>query len=450
MISFIATAAILVGLLTVMAWWIAEHQTRSAIRARMQAGLDELTSASYPLTPRVLQSVSNLTESQVILLGDDRQILSSTISRFPARLEMASTDEDVSRVTFDHHFRAFDGQIYHLAIAPSKPPLLNISSSSPKWIVVLFPHSKGRQMLAQAAMWPFLTGLMTSLALGAIAAWLTNTIVRRLERIQQKVQHISEGNYEPIEIAAPYDELSDLARNVNKMSSELRTLEDRIHIAEREKLIHDLATGLSHDLRNTLTGARLAVQFHQKLCREQDPESIQIAIRQLKLAEDQLGRWLRITDFQASEDKVPIRQIVEEVLEIVKPNTVHLGSTLDVDYDPRIDELATNDPIVVRSAMLNLAINAVHAAGAGGQIRIRLRFDSLAEKLDIEVLDSGKGPDPTLGDKIFDPLVTTKPEGVGLGLTLVANAAKRLQGSVDWCRRNDQTCFTLTIPMKMS
>ncbi len=430
-----------------MAWWIAEHQTRAAIRARMQAAIEELTSASYPLTPRVLQSISILTESQVILLGEDRRIFNSTLSGFPAQLDLPLELDSTAPVTFDHHFRAFDGQIYHLAMARNKVQLPSISPNSPHWIVVLFPHSKGRQMLIQAAMWPFLTGLVTSLALGGIAAWLTHTIVRRLERIQQKVQHISEGNYEPIEIMAPNDELADLATNINKMSSALRTLEDRIHVAERDRLIHDLATGLSHDLRNTLTGARLAVQFHQKLCRDHDPESIQVAIRQLKLAEDQLGRWLRIGDFQGATESVPIRQIIEEVLELIRPNAAHLGASLEVNHDPMLHDLATNDPLVFRSALLNLAMNAVHAAGASGRIRIGSRYDDRSKSLMLEVCDSGKGPDPILGDRIFDPLVTTKPEGVGLGLTLVANAAKRLRGSVDWCRRDDQTCFTLTIPM---
>jgi len=48
---------------------------------------------------------------------------------------------------------------------------------------------------------------------------------------------------------------------------------------------------------------------------------------------------------------------------------------------------------------------------------------------------------------MFDPLVTTKREGVGLGLALVAKAAKELAGEISWRREADQTLFSLRLPI---
>ncbi len=65
--------------------------------------------------------------------------------------------------------------------------------------------------------------------------------MRRLQAVQQKVQRIAEGDYDPIELPENRDELHELATNVNRMAAELRLLESRIHAAERDRLIHALA-----------------------------------------------------------------------------------------------------------------------------------------------------------------------------------------------------------------
>ena len=122
-------------------------------------------------------------------------------------------------------------------------------------------------MLWQAIALPWITGLVTAISLGTIAVWLTNRVVRRVQTVQKKVQRIASGDYEPFQLSGPNDELQSLSESVNRMAVELQSMESRIHATERDRLLHSLATGLSHDLRNTLTGARLAIQLHGRVCR---------------------------------------------------------------------------------------------------------------------------------------------------------------------------------------
>jgi C4-dicarboxylate-specific signal transduction histidine kinase len=65
----------------------------------------------------------------------------------------------------------------------------------------------------------------------------------------------------------------------------------------------------------------------------------------------------------------------------------------------------------------------------------------------ISVVDNGQGPPASLADEIFEPFVTSKPEGLGLGLPVVAEAVRRLGGTVSWDRVNHHTQFTMSIPV---
>lgn len=445
LLRFLITAAALVGLLTLAAWRYAEMAARHAVEQRMNAVAQALSTSNYPLTPKVLHSIAELTESEILLFDENDRLLSSTLANPPLPFPQLATPARPGELRLNPVDVTLDQIRYHSSAA-SINALDASSQTTRRQLVILFPQARSRAMVRQAIFWPLATGLTTTLALSGLATWLTRSIVRRLDRIRVKVEHISQGNYEPIGEEIPEDELSSLTGHINRMASDLRSLEDRIHKSERDRLVHDLSTGLSHDLRNTLTGARLAIQFHQKQCQSESTEAIAIAIRQLKLAEDQLGRLLKVGDHRSDETVERIGTIIDEVSELVKPTASHLGVSWQTHIDHELSHLQSGHAELLKSALLNLAFNAIQAAGVNGRAQLVCRTDETRNRLSFVVSDSGQGPDPNLGATILDPLVTTKREGVGMGLTLVANAAKRMNGSIDWQHREGQTEFQLQIP----
>ena len=102
----------------------------------------------------------------------------------------------------------------------------------------------------------------------------------------------------------------------------------------------------------------------------------------------------------------------------------------------------------LRHALLNLLLNAIEAAGPGGRVTVEL--SAADDRYLIRVRDSGKGVPPELLDKLFEAFTTSKPEGVGLGLTVGRQIAVAHGGDLSYARVDGETCFTLELPVALS
>jgi signal transduction histidine kinase len=103
------------------------------------------------------------------------------------------------------------------------------------------------------------------------------------------------------------------------------------------------------------------------------------------------------------------------------------------------------DPLQLRQVLVNLLENAVFAASPRGEVRVRGRCADGAAELDVE--DTGPGVDAATRRRLFEPLITTKERGIGLGLALVKRIAERHAGSVAYSDRpGGGARFTLRLP----
>ena len=95
-----------------------------------------------------------------------------------------------------------------------------------------------------------------------------------VERLEKQVERIAHGNFETSVVSGPPDEVGLLASAVGSMATQLRQMWQTIHQREGERLLHQVAAGLAHNLRNSLTGARMAVELHVKRCEQRDDEGL--------------------------------------------------------------------------------------------------------------------------------------------------------------------------------
>jgi two-component system, NtrC family, sensor histidine kinase HydH len=105
----------------------------------------------------------------------------------------------------------------------------------------------------------------------------------------------------------------------------------------------------------------------------------------------------------------------------------------------------SGDPGQLRQVFVNLFENAVYAASPAGAVTVRGRGEPGAVAVEVE--DTGPGVDPATRRRLFEPLITTKEKGVGLGLALVKRIAERHGGSVEYSDRpGGGARFTVRLP----
>jgi signal transduction histidine kinase len=208
-------------------------------------------------------------------------------------------------------------------------------------------------------------------------------------------------------------------------------------------LLGQLSAGVIHSLRNDVTGARMAVQLHQRQCRQDDQESIEVALRQLTLTEEHLKRFL------AAGKNVAVRPVTTNLGELLAEVGELLAPTLKHRRIELVTRLSAVEPLQldadqIRQSVIALMMNAMDATGTQG--RIELRLDNAVTEVCIAVVDGGAGVAAASADRIFQAFVTTKPEGVGLGLTAARRTAEAHGGTLSHRRCDQRTVFELRLP----
>jgi signal transduction histidine kinase len=187
---------------------------------------------------------------------------------------------------------------------------------------------------------------------------------------------------------------------------------------------------------------------------------------------DNMSREDRIEYMKSVEEETErIQRIVKDLLDFAKPkkpdlqesniNNVALKSMRLVqnmicicNIDAQL-ELHDDLPSVfidehqIQGVLINLLTNALHASSPGDRLRLTSRFNPAADRVEVEVEDTGKGIAPEMLPHIFDPFFTTKgASGTGLGLFVSYGIIKNHNG--DLRVRSELgagTCFTIELPV---
>jgi signal transduction histidine kinase len=310
---------------------------------------------------------------------------------------------------------------------------------------VLYPETSWRQARFEAATPPLLLGGASLLVMAAVTSWIAHRISRRIGVVNRRVARIAGGDFEGLDPDRNRDEIADLVRSINAMCGQLRDMSRTIRQSERARLLAQLAAGLAHQLRNSLTGARMSVQLHARRCAVPTGDrSLEVAVRQLAMTEEQIQGLLSLGRVEGRPPVAcDLRRLLSEIALLIGPACEHAKVTLEVRGEgPPLPVMAEESGL--RAAALNLALNAIEAAGPGGTVRLDADADNVNDTVAIVFSDTGPGPPPGL--PLFEPFTTSKPEGVGLGLVLAQQVADRHGGALTWVRAGPETRFRLSFP----
>jgi len=213
---------------------------------------------------------------------------------------------------------------------------------------------------------------------------------------------------------------------------------------ERLSTFGQLVGSIGHELRNPLG----VIETSLYLLRQREPEGrsgkhLDRIAEQLAVANGIVDALLDlIRDRPLARSPLRLAEVVAGAAEAVSfPPEVRF-STEGLEGLPPLE----GDPLQLRQVLLNLIENAAHAASPRGVVRVVAAAADGGIELSVE--DSGPGVDPATVRRLFEPLITTKPQGVGLGLALVKRIVERHGGSVGYQPRpGGGARFTVRLPL---
>jgi two-component system, NtrC family, sensor kinase len=228
----------------------------------------------------------------------------------------------------------------------------------------------------------------------------------------------------------------------------------REQMAQADKLasLGELSAGVAHEINNPLG---IILGYTQLLLRNEDKDSerhadlktIEKHVRNCKSIVEGLLDFARTSPSEREE--VHIHDTLEDVLEFVRHHSNLDNIDISVKYDCNIPNLYLDEK-KISQVFINLLMNAIHAVGKSGDIKLATRFDVDRKRVLIDVSDTGYGIDKKNISKIFDPFFTTKPtgEGTGLGLSVSYAIIKNHGGEiVVESEAGRGTTFTVELPL---
>lgn len=400
--------------------------------------------ARFPLTDAVLEQMHGLTGAEFVLADDSSRVLARS-SQAPAWATVEAV-ERWQKLRLGRLMQT-DAKGYFVSALKIRAPAFG---SRPQVLEIFYPEQNWRASRREAVLPPLAVGGLTLAIFMVVAAVIAARLGRPIGSFRAQVANLAAGNFQTLPLPKRDDELRDLAQDINSLAEQLAETRRAIVRAERLALLGQLSGGLAHHLRNDITGARLAVQLHQRRGCQVDEESLAVALRQLQLTEEHLRHFL-----SAGQPRPPQfgpcdpAAIVEDVRRFIEPGCRHRRVRL-ISADLRTAAADRDgfeaDAEQIRQLLINLAFNAIEAAGAGGWIR--LDISETQHDVRVQVLDSGPGVDAAIEARLFEPFATTKPEGIGLGLAAARQIAQAHGGTVTYCRQGEGTCFELSLPRR--
>ena len=238
--------------------------------------------------------------------------------------------------------------------------------------------------------------------------------------------------------------------------AELRPIQEQLRI-EREARIEseqqanrELIRNLAHEIKNPLGGLRGSAQLlERELERPELREYTQVIIKEADRLQLLMDRML--TPHRAPRlEPLGVHEVLERVRSLVR---AEFGIEIVRDYDPSLPELMGDREQLIQ-AVLNIARNA---AQVGAQVitfrtramrNVTIRKQRLRLALELQVIDDGPGVADEIQDRIFNPLVSGREGGTGLGLSLAQTFVHYHQGVIEFESRPGRTTFRILLPLR--
>jgi signal transduction histidine kinase len=269
--------------------------------------------------------------------------------------------------------------------------------------------------------------------------WFYLNFTRPVSALLDATGRLKKGDFD-YRVGKLDDEFGEVAQSFNEMAESLKEMMRTMLRAEQMVLMGEMASRLAHEIKNPITGIKLAAEVVR------DEANLEGEYKEMCTKTiDQIHNIEKLMKSLLSYAKPPmsyaemqnINRIIEtafSTVEIIVRKRSGAGEgggniQMAMELDPDLPEVMT-DATHVQQILLNLMLNAVDAMYQGGTLTVRSSMTADGDWLQVDVSDTGIGISPSLGEEIFQPFFSTKVKGTGLGLATVRRLVEINKGEV--------------------
>jgi nitrogen fixation/metabolism regulation signal transduction histidine kinase len=277
-------------------------------------------------------------------------------------------------------------------------------------------------------------------------------VTRRIAQLAAATRPVAEGDLSVRVSLEGDDEVADLGRAFDRMLEELEKSRARVEFLRRMGEWQKMARRLAHEIKNPLTPIQLAVEECHRRYQGDDPGYKRIVQTTLEVVVEEVGSLRRLVSEFSSFARLPRAELRPGDLgDFLREQAAHieahegeegddraLFAGVDVTFAVPADPMpAVMDPEMLHRVLTNVIRNAAQAIrderakGRKGRGKVEVRAKEDGDQYVITIDDDGPGIPEDLVAVMFDPYVTTKRDGTGLGLTIVKKVVMDHGGSIE-------------------
>jgi signal transduction histidine kinase len=284
-----------------------------------------------------------------------------------------------------------------------------------------------------------------------LTAAVRRSILRTVEGVRSTTDQLDQA-VPLVPVAAPpaADPVERMKQSATAVLARLRQTERDALRAEQLAWVGQMAAGIAHEVRNPLMSIKLLVQATVERA------GGAFKGRDLAVLEEEISRLEQIVSGfldlarppRPDPRPVDVTALTERVVDGVRARSELQAVRVRVEAAGR-PAVVSADPNQLRQILFNLLFNALDAQPHGGHVTVRVAADPQAERPEVLVAveDGGPGLPAELGERVFEPFVSTKESGLGLGLSICKRIAEMHGGRLTVASTAHGTTFTLRLPV---
>jgi signal transduction histidine kinase len=252
------------------------------------------------------------------------------------------------------------------------------------------------------------------------------------------------------------DALNRYGDRSERLTRDANALNRRLAEAERFSTLGKMAAQIAHEIRNPAGAMRLKAENALAGDGARREAALRTIIEQVGRIESQVTSLLALTQsVTVNAREVDLHAWLDDIVHTHEARAESRGVALGADVAAEVASSRTQpafDPGQLARALDNLIVNALRHAPAGGNVTVRAHpaWTNEGERLRLEVVDNGPGVSPAEHERIFEPFVTGRADGSGLGLAVVREIASAHGGRAYLAEDSNVTRFVIDLPWRPS